>query len=437
MSTESKLDVLSHVGQGTKMGALFRSVWLPAILSSQLPAPKCAPVRLKLLGEELVAFRNGAGEVGIVQANCAHRLAPLFYGRVEDKGIRCSYHGWLYNEEGQCLQMQNEADASICSKVKIKAYKAVERADIVWVYMGADDPPEFPKFPWIDLPKAQRNATVWIQESNWLQGIEGELDSSHVSILHTNPETMATSPVHRPYSAVDLTPKLYAKDTPVGVLAVARRNAGNEYYWRVAQFMVPSFSSIPAADFPVGGRAFIPIDDYNTYTWDFNYYLKGALPEDFLDYVGKGLAFPPQSEYRPYRLNTGTIVDTFVPVRTAANNYLINRQGASHSSPSGIHGLNDQDRAMQEGMLATPESDGRIVDRDKEFLVAADIAIVRSRRRLMRIVESEESLNKFRELIRDGSAYGVVPLDVLSDADELDDFLQKHQGELYSGVQPA
>lgn len=437
MSVESKLDVLSHVGKGTKMGALFRSVWLPAILSSQLPTAKGAPVRLKLLGEELVAFRNGKGEVGIVQANCAHRLAPLFYGRVEDTGIRCSYHGWLYNSKGQCLEMQNESDRSICTKVKIKAYKVIEKADIVWIYMGEDEPPTFPKFPWIDLPKSQRNATVWIQESNWLQGIEGELDSSHVSILHTNPETMATSPVHRPYSAVDLTPKLYAKETPVGVLAIARRNADNNFYWRVAQFMVPAFSSIPAADFPVGGRAFIPIDDHNTYTWDFNYYLKGDLPEAFLDYAGKGLAFPPQNKYQAYRLNTGTIIDTFVPVRTAQNNYLINRHGASHSSPSGIHGLNDQDRAMQEGMLATSESEGRIVDRDKEFLVAADIAIVRSRRKLLKIIESEASLEKFRETIQDGSAYAVVPLDVVSEIGEMDEFLQKHQEKLFSGTETA
>src|SRR5438093_2078149 len=248
--------------------------------------------------------------------------------------------------------MQNEADKSICAKVKIKSYKAVEKADIVWIYMGSDEPPAFPRFPWIDLPKSQRNATVWIQESNWLQGLEGELDSSHVSILHTNPATLATSPVHRPYSAIDLTPKLFAKNTQVGILAVARRNADGDFYWRVAQFMVPAFSSIPSVDFPIGGRAFIPIDDHNTYTWDFNYYTKGDLPQAFLDYAGKGLAFPPESHYQSYRLNTGTIIDTFVPVRTAANNYLINRDAKSHSSPTGIHGLNDQDRATQAGLRA-------------------------------------------------------------------------------------
>ncbi|MGT2460300.1 Rieske 2Fe-2S domain-containing protein (plasmid) [Cupriavidus basilensis] len=326
--------------------------------------------------------------------------------------------------------MQNEPDKSICSKVKIKAYPVAEKADIVWIYMGEGEAPELPKFPWIDLPKSQRNATVWIQESNWLQGMEGELDSSHVSILHTNPATLATSPVHRPYSAVDLTPKLYAKDTPIGILGVARRNADDQYYWRVSQFMVPAFSSIPSVDFPVGGRAFIPIDDYNTYTWDFNYYFKGDLPQDFLDYTGKGLAFPPESNYQSYRLNTGTIIDAFVPVRTAENNYLINRDGGSLSSPSGIHGLNDQDRAMQEGMLATEGSEGRIVDREKEFLVATDIAIVRARRRILNIVQSEESLEQFRQTIKDGTAYSVEPLDVLSQIDDVDSFVREYKTQL-------
>jgi phenylpropionate dioxygenase-like ring-hydroxylating dioxygenase large terminal subunit len=430
MTPENRFEVLTRVGPGTKMGALFRSVWLPALLSSQIPTAGGPPVRLKLLGEELVAFRNGKGEVGITQANCAHRLAPLFYGKVEENGIRCNYHGWLYSNEGKCLEMKNEADKSICAKVKIKAYKTVEKADIVWIYMGMDEPPAFPLFPWIDMPKSQRNATVWIQESNWLQGLEGELDSSHVSILHTNPATLETSPVHRPYSARDLTPHLFAKNTPVGVMAIARRNADGDYYWRAAQFMLPAFSSIPSVDFPIGGRAFVPIDDYNTYTWDFNYYAKGDLPQAFLDYVGKGLAFPPDSKYQSYRLNTGTIIDTFVPIRTAENGYLIDRFANSLSSPSGIHGLNDQDRAMQEAMAGVEGTEGRVVDRTKEFLVATDIAITRARRRLLEIVQSDEGLAQFRVTIKDGSAYSVVPLDVVSEVGDVDQFVERYKEEL-------
>lgn len=437
MTIENKFNVLARVGPGTKVGALFRSVWLPALLSSQLSNAGGTPVRLKLLDEELVAFRNGKGEVGIVQANCAHRLAPLYYGKVEHEGIRCSYHGWLYANNGQCLDMKNEGNKSVCSRVKIKSYRAVEKADIVWIYMGDDEPPAFPRFPWVDLPRSQRNATVWLQESNWLQGVEGELDSSHVSILHTNPATLATSPVHRPYSAIDLMPKLFARSTPIGIVALARRDADSQYYWRASQFMVPTFSSIPSAEFPVGGRAFIPIDDYNAYTWDFNYYTKGDLPQAFLDYAGKGLAFPPESRYQSFRLNTGTIIDTFVPVRTAENSYLINRDANSLASPSGIHGLNDQDRAMQEGMTAMPDSRGRIADRSKEILVAADVAIVQARRRILEIVQDEQSLARFKETIQDGTAFSVIPLDVVSELGDVDAFAEQYRKELAAQEQAA
>ena len=430
MGRSQQYEDLTRVGPGTKMGALFRSVWLPAILTSQLPSPGCAPVRLRLLGEDLLAFRSGNGELGITQANCAHRLAPLFYGQVEEQGIRCAYHGWLYDADGQCRDMQNEPDKAVCAKVKLTAYPAREKAGVIWIYMGAGEPPALPAFPYMDLPESQRNATVWIQESNWLQGLEGELDSSHVSILHTNPQTMATSPVHRHYSAIDITPKLSAKNTDIGMVAFARRNADDKYYWRVSQFMMPAFSSIPSADFPIGGRAFVPIDDENMYTWDFNYFTKGDLPSAFLDYVNNHLAFPPESEYRPFRLNTGTIIDTFVPVRTAMNSYLIDREGQSLSSPSGIHGLNDQDRAMQEGMAALPGTGGRIVDREAEFLVASDIAIVRARRRLLEVIRDEASLAKFQDIIRDGSAYAAMPLDALSEESEVNDFFEEHRGDL-------
>lgn len=430
MALADRIDVLSKVGPGTKTGALFRSVWLPALLASQLPTPGCAPVRIKLLGEELLAFRSGNGELGIVQANCAHRLAPLYYGQIENEGVRCSYHGWLYDKTGQCREMLNETDKTICAKVKIKAYQCVEKADIIWIYMGEGEPPALPKFPWMDLPKEQRNATVWLQESNWLQGIEGELDSSHVSILHTNPATHATSPVHRHYSSTDLSPKIFAKDTSIGVLGIARRNADGNFYWRVSQFMLPAYSSIPAANFPVGGRGYIPIDDYNCYTWDFNYDLKGPLPQALLDMQAKGLVFPPESNYKPYKLNTGSIIDTWVPVRTVANDYLINRGDETLASPSGILGLNDQDRAMQETMLAIEGTDGRITNRSQEFLVAADIVIVRMRRRILLAMETESALAKFRETIEDGSAYNVQPLDIVAEQSEVNSFLETFDEKL-------
>ena len=256
-------DRLCRVGLGTPGGELFRSVWLPALLSNQLPEPGCSPVRLRLLGEDLLAYRDLSGDVGIVQANCAHRRAPLYFGRVEEHGIRCAYHGWLYDATGQCQEMMNEPNEAVCARVKITAYKAVEKADIVWIYMGPGEAPVLPQFPWMDLPKAQRNASVWLQESNWLQGAEGEIDSSHVSILHSNLNSDFTSGVHREWSARDRAPKLFTKETPIGFLSIARRNAEDKFYWRVTQWMAPMYSSVPSYERPIGGRAYIPIDDEN------------------------------------------------------------------------------------------------------------------------------------------------------------------------------
>ncbi len=419
MLTKKNNQLICSVGPGTPTGALFRSVWLPALLSSQLPGPACPPVRLKLLGEELIAFRDGNGQIGIVQAQCAHRLAPLYYGKVEKEGIRCSYHGFLYDHTGQCIEIPSEGGKSpLCKNVKLRAYQASEKADVVWIYMGEGEPPTLPKFPWIDLPKSQRLASVWLQETNWFQGVEGEIDSSHVSILHKSKgQKNALTLVHREWTVKDPSPRLYVHETPIGFMSVARRRAEEKYYWRVTQWMAPMFSLVPSAVWPIGGRSWVPIDDENTYTWDFSYSLDKDIPADFKDSVVNGMMFPPEMSYQSYRLNTGGTVQTWIPKRTMYNDYLIDRRTQSEDyETTGIRGLNDQDRAMQEGM-------GRITDRSKEKLMAADITVVTARRRILDIVKSPESLAKFRQVVADGSAYTHSPVDVVLDTDDLSKFL--------------
>jgi nitrite reductase/ring-hydroxylating ferredoxin subunit len=399
---------------------MFRSIWLPALLSSQLPSPKAAPVRLKLLGEELVAFRDGSGQVGIVQSQCAHRLAPLFYGKVEQRGLRCSYHGWLYDTKGQCLEIPSDpTNATLCRKMKLRAYQVKEHADVVWVYMGEGAAPALPRFPWIDLRADQRRASVWLQETNWLQGTEGEIDSSHVSILHKVKRAVGVTRAHRPYTYSDPQAKLSSHETAAGILSVARRRAEDKFYWRVTQWMAPMFSFIPSAAWPIGGRAWVPIDDENTYCWDFTYQKDGPLPAEFLATYASGLSFPPLGDYQPFTLNRGSIIDTWVPKRAAHNDYMVDRALQEEFETTGIAGVNDQDRAMQEGM-------GRIVDRSKEKLVAGDIAVVAARRRLLDILGSAESLQQFRELVRDGSVYAVEPLDAVSEIADVREFLNSN-----------
>jgi phthalate 4,5-dioxygenase len=416
MLTAEKNELLCRVGPGTPGNALFRSLWLPALLSKQLPGAKCAPIRLKLLGEELIAFRDGAGKVGIVQARCLHRGAPLFFGKVEENGIRCAYHGWMYAADGQCLEMPSEAASHLCQKMKLKAYRVVEKADIVWIFMGDGEPPALPQFPWMEMPAGQRLASVWLQETNWVQGAEGEIDSSHVSTLHKTEKSATTDRAHRKYTYLDPRPQLSVEDTPIGFMSIARRRAEEKFYWRITQWMAPMFSVIPSAAWPIGGRAWVPMDDENTYCWDFTYVPQGELPEMFMDYARRGVAFPPECVYQPVHLNTGSIVDTWQPVRTRRNDYQVDRGVQQGIPTTGIFGINDQDRAMQEGMA-------RIVDRSKEKLVSADIAIVTARRRILEILASPEALQHFRELIRDGSAFSMKPVDAVVETGDLQQFL--------------
>lgn len=416
MLSQEKNRLLCAVGPETPGGKLFRSMWLPALLSSQLSQNCGAPVRLKLLGEELVAFRDGHGQVGIVHSRCAHRGAPLFFGRVEEGGIRCAYHGWIYDRQGQCFDMPSESNKSLCRNVKIKAYPVVEKAGIVWIHMGGEASSELPKFPWIDLPEDQRLASVWLQETNWFQGVEGEVDSSHVSTLHRSTTSVSSDRVHRRYTSLDPNPKFFIKDTDIGFMSVARRRADDQFYWRITQWMAPMFTLIPSAAWPIGGRAWVPIDDENTYSWDFNYSLDGPLSDDFHAFVEKGLSFPPETEYRPYQLNTGTIIDTWVPKRRRDNDYLVDRELQRTFSTTGIHGVNDQDRAMQEGM-------GRVVDRSAEMLVSGDVAVVTVRRRILDLLQSPDALQEFQARIADGTAFAVHPVDAVSPADGLDEFL--------------
>ncbi|KAF1043039.1 Rieske 2Fe-2S domain-containing protein [Xylophilus sp.] len=416
MLTKENNELLCRVGPGTPGNALFRSLWLPALLSRQLTAQQPAPVRLKLLGEELIAFRDGAGKVGIVRAQCLHRGAPLFFGKVEHDGIRCAYHGWLYGPDGQCREMPSESAPHLCQKMQLKAYRVAEQADVIWVYMGEGQPPALPRFPWIDLPASQRLASVWLQETNWVQGVEGEIDSSHVSTLHKSEQGVKQDRVHRTYTFSDPNPQLDIKETGIGFMSIARRRAEERYYWRVTQWMAPMFSVIPSAAWPIGGRAWVPIDDENTYCWDFNYVMEGELPPAFLDFVARGVSFPPECIYQSIHLNTGSIIDTWLPVRNRRNDYLVDRAAQQGVPTTGIHGVNDQDRAMQAGM-------GRIVDRTREKLVSADLAIVMARRKILDILAGPQALQDFRDLVRDGSAFSMRPVDAVVEIGELRQFL--------------
>ena len=190
MLSTSDNDILCRVGPGTPMGDLMRQYWIPAVRSDELPAPDCPPVRIRLLGEDLIAFRDTSGNTGLFANACPHRGASLFFGRNEEEGLRCVYHGWKFDVTGACVDMPSEpAESNFKNKVRIKAYPTFERGGIVWAYMGPrEKAPDLPQFEANMLPDGQYSMYTIFQECNYMQGWEGEMDTVHQAFLHYGAE---------------------------------------------------------------------------------------------------------------------------------------------------------------------------------------------------------------------------------------------------------
>src|SRR5437763_2750135 len=221
-------ELLTRTGPDTPMGRLMRRFWMPGLLSHELPDADCPPVRVTLLGEDLVAFRDSNGTVGLVDRHCPHRGASLFFGRNEESGLRCVYHGWKYDVGGNCVEMPSEpAESSFKHKIKIAAYPCLERGGVVWTYLGPPElQPGLPELEWSAVPEPQRFASKRHQECNWLQAMEGGIDSSHISFLHggqppskRNQPGRANDALNSPgyeYRRRDTSPRFEVVDTDYG-----------------------------------------------------------------------------------------------------------------------------------------------------------------------------------------------------------------------------
>ena len=408
MLTPEDNSLLTAVGPGTPMGNLMRQFWLPALLESEIPGPDCDPIRLRLLGEDLIAFRDTAGRVGVIEPHCAHRCANLFFGRNEEGGLRCIFHGWKYDVDGNCLDMPSEPDggAAIRHQVKLKAYPSTIRGGIVWMYMGPSSvPAEPPEFEFVSLPARQRTAIKRFLECNWAQAVEGGLDSAHISYLHSRTERQARSDSRRDVALntwnADRHPVFEIKPTRYGMLVGARRSAGeNRYYWRITQFLLPFYTMVPPrteSDSSVGafywGHAFVPIDDHHCWAWSLSANPWREYSDEELEWNGSRSGF------------WGPLDENFHALRNKSNDYLIDRQQQRTVSYSGIEGFGDQDACVQESM-------GPIVNRSREFLGNSDRAIVAFRRQLLALVQSGAAL----ELPKHGSWYSVRSASVILDS---------------------
>jgi phthalate 4,5-dioxygenase oxygenase subunit len=372
-------DDLVRVGPGTTMGKMMRQYWLPAAMSSELKADG-EPMRLLLLGEQLIAFRDSAGRVGVLDHKCPHRCASLFLGRNEENGIRCVYHGWKFDTEGNCVDMPSvPAERDFKHLVHAKAYKAVERNGLVWVYMG--DRKTAPPLPQIEatlLPESDVTINFVQRECNWLQALEGDIDTCHFGFLHAggiSPEIVPDDSLFK-YTVTNRAPDYHVADTDTGTMYAAYRGGNpGETYWRFANFMLPFWTQTPQGKFTehLHNRAWVPMDD--THTMFVSLTWKRHPPSLGPDKSGNQMpGFSRVFEYQP---NTTDWHGRWRLTRNEGNDWLIDREAqATGGNYTGINGIHAQDQAVTESM-------GPITDHLWEHLGPSDMMIMRTRRRLL------------------------------------------------------
>jgi len=288
--------LLTRTGPGTAMGELFRRFWMPVALAQELPAPDCPPIRGKIMDEDLLAFRDTDGRVGLVDPRCAHRGANLFFGRNEECGLRCAYHGFKYDVNGRCVDMPTmPPESRFRDKVRLTAYPTREWGELVWAYLGpAGREPELPQLEFAQLPPAHRFVSKKLQQCNWAQACEGAIDTAHFSFLHMpvwSSEAGIDASVRR--SSVDTERTRWMRDDPrpefdvvaheVGFVAGAARKAdGDNLYWRVAQFMLPNHALTPNAlpGETYHGQTWVPITDELCWVYCYSWNPDRPLSED-------------------------------------------------------------------------------------------------------------------------------------------------------------
>ena len=374
---------LTRTGADTPMGQYFRRFWQPVALEEELPEPDGPPIRITAMGEELVAFRDTDGRLGLLDAHCPHRGANLFFGRNEDCGLRCVYHGWKFDVEGKAMDLPNiPPGARHHESIHAKAYPTRERGEIVWAYMGPPAEtlpdgrlPELPQLEFGALPAANRYVSKQYVDCNWAQIMEGDLDTSHFSFLHMPAPGVASN--ENPDAPADARRLRWIRNDPMPKFTVLAHDAGfvvggvraaddGQNYWRITQYTLPAHGTGPST-FPgetYFGFTLVPITDQSC--WMYCY---GWNPERPIE----GEERAKLHEGHGIIANTGA---DYVPLQNRGNDYLIDRDAQRNSTFTGIKGLAEQDLMIQ-------ESQGRIFDRTRETLTATDAAVVRFRRTVL------------------------------------------------------
>jgi len=385
MLSKADNELLTRSGKGTPMGDLLRRFWMPALLSAELPERDGPPKKIKLLGEDLLAFRDSNGRVGIVEPHCPHRGANLYYGRSEECGIRCAFHGWKFDVDGNCVDLPTSPpESTYKDTIKLLAYPVREWADMIWVFMGPREAvPELSQLEIGLVPPGSRYVTKKWQDCNWVQSVEGALDTSHFSFLHmvlakdeaTARAAMAKAAIadqSKPDDRIrwvqnDPRPKFAVNRHDAGlVIGGARKTDTADLYWRIAQYLMPNHAYTPTA-FPgeiYYGQTWVPVDD--TSCWIYTYCWHPDRPFTNTERTKFDGGFNVHAE----------VDASYMPLRNLRNDYLIDRRVQKHDTFTGITGVSEQDAAIQ-------DSQGPVQDRTREHLGPTDIGVVEFRKLLL------------------------------------------------------
>ena len=375
MLTQEENDLLTRVEGEAPMGGIMRRHWLPICLTEEVPEADGDPVKARLLGEDLVVFRDSEGRVGVLDEMCPHRKASLVFGRNEECGLRCLYHGWKFDVDGNCVDMSSEPPGStLREKVKQKSYPAHEAAGFIWVWMGpAAEKPEFDPPVFQPTPETRVSIARMIVDCNYAHILEGAIDSAHSSSLHSSdmlPARVDGAKANNQFwqrPSTDKAPRLFVDRTSFGFRYSAIRrpikDAATMDYVRTTIFIAPYTVQIPSNNIYNIAILHVPVDDTHT---AFHFIAWG------------GPTCPDVEEWRKFlAMQVGIDVDkSFRKKRTRENNYLQDRQSMKLGNWTGIPGIPNQDVVMWETI-------GAIADRSNELLGASDIAIVEYRRQMV------------------------------------------------------
>ncbi len=386
--TGEENELLARIGPGTPCGELQRRYWQPAALSEELP-PGGAPLPVKLLGEELVLFRDESGKPGLLGLHCSHRGADLSYGRLEDGGLRCIYHGWLYDSRGRCLDQPGEpGGGEHRDAIRHPVYPCVERAGAIFTYMGPGEPPLFPNYEFLTAPDDHCFVIKLLSECNYLQGNEGNIDLAHLSFLHYNSRVWDAEPMHREegLNRRGIAPEMESCEvelTDYGLRSYkVRQYKGSDHYFLfMTEFVLPSFTTFFGQQYR-NDQSFsvnwhVPIDDERHWKYTFIFSRTGPIDKEMT------------------RRQRAEVTPAYKPTRHMANRYLQDRASMKHESYSGIaFNFQVQDLCVTEGM-------GAIQDRTQEHLTSMDRSVVLARKVLLTAIRDLQEGREPANVVRD------------------------------------